>query len=140
MQIGQSSFSGGILNNFSSCNSAARLSRSSSSSCNSATRLSQSFLCFDLCFFLQDALQYVAALHLLQILGLLPSLPQLAQIVNVSLLIERSSTCRASCLDVTSSSSMDADIFLCAPTTNQSLEFFTLLRSEICNSKIKVSN
>ena len=63
-QMGQSPYSlGGSLNN--------------ASSCNSATRLSHCFLCFDRCFFLQAALQYVASLHLLQMFGLIPSLPQL---------------------------------------------------------------
>ena len=63
-------------------------------------------------------IEYVAALHLLQIFRLLPSLPQLAHVINVSLSFERSSTCWVSCFDVTSSSSMDAAIFLCAPTIN----------------------
>ena len=64
-QMGQSPcWGGGSLNN--------------ASSCNSATRLSHCFLCFDRCFFLHAALQYLASLHLLQIFRLLPSLPQLA--------------------------------------------------------------
>ena len=52
---------------------------------------------------------------------LLPSLPQLAHVAS-SLLIERSSTCWVSRSDMTSSSSLDAAIFLCAPTTDQTLE------------------
>ena len=81
MHIGQSSGGGGCLNSSISCNSAACLSRSSCSSCYSANRFSHSSLCFDRCFFLHEyALQYVADLHLLQIFGLLPFLPQLAQV------------------------------------------------------------
>ena len=66
-QIGQSSRGGGSLN--------------SSSSCNSATRFSHAFLCFDRCFFLHAALQYLTILHLLHVLRLPPSLPHAAQFV-----------------------------------------------------------
>ena len=54
----------------------------SSSSCNSATRFSHAlsyFLCFDRCFFLHAALQYVTILHLLHVFRLPPSLPHAAQ-------------------------------------------------------------
>ena len=77
-QMGQSPCrGGGSLNN--------------ASSCFSATRLSHSFLCFDRCFFLQAALQYVDSLHLLQMFRLLPSLPQLAHTAISSCSFERSS-------------------------------------------------
>ena len=64
-QMGQSPYwGGGSLNN--------------ALSCNSATILSHCFLCFDLCFFFHAALQYFTAVHLLQMVRLLPSFPQLA--------------------------------------------------------------
>ena len=59
-QIGQSSSGGGCLNSSLSCNSAARSAASLICS-------SHCFLCFDRCFFLHVALQYVAFLHLLQL-------------------------------------------------------------------------
>ena len=40
------------------------------SSCNSATYLSHAFLCFERCFFLHAALQYLTILHLLHVLVL----------------------------------------------------------------------
>ena len=66
-QIGHSSGGGGSLN--------------SSSSCNSATLLSHAFLCFERCFFLHAALQYLTSLHLLHVLRLPPSLPHDAHAV-----------------------------------------------------------
>ena len=66
-QIGHSSPRGGC-------------SLNSSSSCNSATRLSHAFLCFDWCFFLHAALQYLTILHLLHVFRLPPSLPHDAQL------------------------------------------------------------
>ena len=76
IQIGQSSNGGGCLKSLSSCSLAAfsaALLRCSS----------QSFLCFDLCFFLHAALQYITILHLLHVFVMpLPSLPQLAQILD----------------------------------------------------------
>ena len=71
--MGHSSRCGGCLNK--------------ASSCISAIRLSHFFLCFDLCFFLHAALQYVTILHLLQELRLLPSLPQLAHFDKVGSLL-----------------------------------------------------
>ena len=71
IQIGQSKW-GGRLNNFSSYNS--------------ATRLSQAFLCFVQCLFLHAALQYITDLHLLQLfVTSLPSLPQLAHALDEQL-------------------------------------------------------
>ena len=70
--IGQSARGGGSLNK--------------ASSCSSATRLSQAFLCFDRCFFLHAALQYLTILHLLHLLRLPPSLPHEAHaVVEVSI-------------------------------------------------------
>ena len=67
MQMGHSSGGRGSLNNFSSYNS--------------ATRLSHFFLCFDRCFFLQAALQYLTESHLLHAFILSPpSLPQFAHV------------------------------------------------------------
>ena len=53
----------------------------SSSSFNSATLLSHAFLCFERCFFLHAALQYLTSLHLLHVLRLPPSLPHDAHAV-----------------------------------------------------------
>ena len=72
-QIGQSSRGGCSLNN--------------ASSCNSATLLSHAFLCFERCFFLHAALQYLTILHLLHVFRSPPSLPHAAQFVVVSVLV-----------------------------------------------------
>ena len=65
------------------------------SSCNSATLLSHAFLCFDRCFFLHAALQYLTILHLLHVLRLPPSLPHEAQFVVVVSIVAIVHTCFA---------------------------------------------
>ena len=68
-QIGQSSRGGCSLNSSLSCSSAT------------ATLFLHTFLCFDQCFFLHAALQYLTIWHLLHVLRLPPSLPHAAQFV-----------------------------------------------------------